>query len=81
MAGPAFAYAAAGSVVGTVLGLLCNRVLFDMLVSYRWGDPWEVPWPELGLIVLLLMGSVVLAVYGPIRKIRDMSVVDTISAQ
>lgn len=77
----AFTYAAAGSVVGTVLGLLCNRVLFGMLVSYRWGDPWKVPWTELGLIVLLVMGSVVLAVYGPVRRIRDMSVVDTISAQ
>ncbi len=74
-------YAVTGSIVGTALGLLCNKNLFGMLVSYRWGDSWTVPWTELGIIVLILFLSVILAVYGPIKKIHNMSIVDTISAQ
>ncbi|MFR6456091.1 MAG: FtsX-like permease family protein [Roseburia faecis] len=33
----AFTYTIIGGVVGTVLGLLCNKLLFEMLISYRWG--------------------------------------------
>lgn len=74
-------YAAVGSIVGSAIGLACNKLLFHMLVSYRWGDAWSVPWAELGVIVLVILFSVVLSVYGPIKKIKRTSIVDTISAQ
>lgn len=77
----AFTYAVAGSIVGAVLGLVCNKSLFDILVSYRWGDSWTVPWAELGIIVLIIFLSIILAVHEPIRKIHNMSIVDTISVQ
>ncbi len=74
-------YAVSGSIIGSALGLFCNKILFRMLVSYRWGDSWTVPWTELGIIVLIVLLSVALAVYEPIRKIHHMSIVDTIGAQ
>ena len=77
----AFVYTVVGSCVGSVLGLICNRLLFGMLVNYKWGDAWRIPWSALGVILLIVVLSVVLAVKGPIQKIRSMSVVDTISAQ
>lgn len=74
-------YAITGCVVGTVLGLICNRALFALLINSKWGDPWAIPWVELGIIVLIMVLSVVLAVRGPIKKMQKMSIVDTISAQ
>lgn len=67
--------------IGTVLGLFCNKLLFGMLISYRWGDAWTPPLPEVAVILLIVISSVILAVHGPIKRIRNMSIVDTISAQ
>lgn len=77
----AFTYTIIGGVVGTVLGLFCNKLLFGMLISYRWGDAWTPPLPEVAVILLIVISSVILAVHGPIKRIRNMSIVDTISAQ
>lgn len=74
-------YAVSGSIVGTALGLVCNKALFGMLVSYKWGDSWAIPGKELGVILLIMLFAVILAVRAPIRKLRGMSIVDTISAQ
>ena len=77
----AFTYTIIGGVVGTVLGLFCNKLLFGMLISYRWGDAWTPPLPEVAVILLSVVSSVILAVHWPIKRIRNLSIVDTISAQ
>lgn len=74
-------YTVTGSIIGTVMGLICNKKLFEMSVTFSWGDVWTVPWMELALILLVVILSVVFAVRGPVQKIRNMSIVDTISAQ
>lgn len=74
-------YAVSGGVCGIVLGLVLNKKLFEILVSYRWGEPWSLPTAELGIIIGIVMISVILAIRGPIRKIREMSIVDTLNAQ
>ncbi len=74
-------YALFGSIAGAALGLVCNRFLFELLIGQRWGDPWPLPLSSLALILLVVLFSVVIAVRGPIRRIQNMSVVDTISAQ
>lgn len=74
-------YAVTGSICGGILGLLCNKILFDKLVGFNWGDPWNIPVAELAVIIAVVVIAVILAIRGPIKKIRDMSIVDTISAQ
>ena len=74
-------YAVSGCVVGTLVGMICNKLLFNLLISSKWGEAWTPPFAELGIILLIVILSVVLAVYGPIQKIHQMSIVDTISAQ
>ena len=74
-------YAVAGGVCGIVLGLALNKKLFEFLVSYRWGEPWSLPTTELGIIIGIVMISVILAIRGPIKKIREVSIVDTLNAQ
>ena len=74
-------YAVSGCIIGTLLGLICHKLLFSLLISYNWGEAWTMPFTELGIILLIVVLSVILAVYGPIQRIRKMSIVDTISAQ
>ncbi len=73
-------YAATGAACGILLGLLLNQKLFALLVTVRWNDPWTPPLAELGIITGIVIISVTLAVRGPIRKIRKMSIVETIHA-
>lgn len=74
-------YAVSGGICGIVLGLALNKKLFEILVSYRWSEPWSLPTTELVIIIGIVIISVILAIHGPIRKIREMSIVDTLNAQ
>ena len=73
-------YACSGCIIGTCW-LICHKLLFSLLISSNWGEAWTIPFVELGIILLIVVLSVILAVYGPIKRIRRMSIVDTISAQ
>ena len=74
-------YAFFGIFFGCLIGLPLNKLLFERLVTYRWGDSWYVPVGSLLVIILVIAGSAILAVHGPAKRIRGMSVVDTISAE
>ena len=71
-------YAVAG---GIALGLLLNKKLFKVLVTYRWSKPWSLTVSELCIILGIITLSVLPAICGPNRKIHAMSIVDTINAQ
>ncbi len=74
-------YAATGLLCGVLLGLFLNKKLFELLVTNRWGEQWSLPLAELVIIVGIVVCSVILAIRGPIRKIRELSIVETINAQ
>lgn len=66
----ASAYAITGTICGSVLGIVFNKILFSKLIAYRWGDAWRVPLTELGIIIVVII-AVILAVRTPIRKLRN----------
>ncbi|MNZ96265.1 FtsX-like permease family protein [compost metagenome] len=74
-------YAMIGSVCGGIVGLMINKFLFARLVTFHWGEQWNIPFTEISIIIAIVILSVILAVRGPVKRIRDMSIVDTISAQ
>ncbi len=76
--GETLTYTVFGAVAGCAVGLPANRMLFHSLVTYRWGDAWEVPGRELAVIMAVMALSVFLAVAGPVRQIKEMSVADTV---
>ncbi len=76
--GEAATYAVSGIVFGCTAGLPVNCLLFRFLVTSRWGDTWQFPIWELLLILIVVILSLCLAVWGPSKRIREMSVVDTI---
>ena len=79
--GETLTYTVFGVVFGCAAGLPLNWVLFQSLVTSRWGDAWCVPGWELLVIVIIMVCSVCLAVMGPARQIQRMTVVDTIGRE
>jgi len=77
----AAAYAVIGGICGSILGITFNKIIYDKLISFRWGDPWNIPLSELSIIIAVIVVAVILAVRGPIKKIKETSIVDTIGAQ
>lgn len=77
----ASAYAITGSIFGSVVGLMLNKFLYAKLITFHWSEEWNIPFIQITIIIAVVLLSVILAVRGPVKRIRDMSIVDTISAQ
>ena len=74
-------YALTGCMAGCVFGICLNRLMFEILITSHWGQAWEMPWSRMLLIVAVVCFATSLSVYGPIKRIRNLSIVDTINAQ
>ena len=71
-------YAVTGGLLGTILGLFLNKMLYEFLVTNRWNDPWQLPITELFIILTIVIVAVILAIYNPVKKLRTMSIVETL---
>ena len=74
-------YAITGTICGSILGIVFNKILFSKLITYRWGDVWNFPFVQLGIIIIVVNIAIILAVRTPIKKLKETSIVDTISMQ
>ena len=74
-------YAVVGGFWGSVLGLLSNKLLYEKMITFYWGEQWKIPFVELGIILGIVIIAVMIAVNGPLKRIRKISIVDTMSAQ
>lgn len=81
VAAEAITYGAWGVLIGCGAGLPLNRFCFEKLVTFRWGTEWYFPLMPLCIIVVVVLGSLALAIYSPAKRIWNMSVVDTISGR
>lgn len=78
IAAETFTYLAGGLAEGLLLGLPLNYYLYRQAITERWGDVWSLPLWECLVIVAVMSVSAVAAMTGPIRRLRAMSVVETI---
>lgn len=74
-------YSIIGSVVGMAIGLYFNKLIFENMVTSHWGAQWTVPVFEMVIILLIVLLSSVEAVYNPTKRIKKMSIVETIRAE
>lgn len=74
-------YTACGMILGCLIGMPINRILFQFLVTSRWGDIWQMPFQEIGVIVFIMVVALILAIWGPSKRIREMSVIEIIREQ
>lgn len=74
-------YALWGMVIGCGVGLPVNRMLYYYMVTVRWGEEWSFPMVSLAVILIVVAISLAAAVHNPVRRVRKMSVVETIIAK
>ncbi len=74
-------YVGGGIFLGLLAGLPVNYVLYSSMITSHWGDPWKLPVSSLSVIVILTLASLLPAIAEPTKRIREMSVVDTIHEQ
>lgn len=77
IAAESFTYAMLGCIVGCVLGLPLNKMMFQFLIADKWGTSWTIPMGSLVMIILLCLVSAAIAIRHPIKQIGKMSIVDT----
>lgn len=75
VAAEAFFYTFPGIFVGGAAGCWFHRLLYQYLVTSRWGDAWQVPaGPFLTAAATVLLASV-LSILGPGKRIRNLTAV------
>jgi putative ABC transport system permease protein len=74
-------YTICGCLAGLLISLPLHRLVFQMMISSRWGLVWQIPFRALAIIITITAVSTVLSVIPPIKRLNKMSVVDAVSAQ
>lgn len=76
----AFTYALLGCVVGCIIGLMVNKLLYDTLITNHFSyATWSMPIVPLVIILMFVLGSVIVAVYTPSKRIWNMSITDMVN--
>jgi ABC-type antimicrobial peptide transport system permease subunit len=80
IAAEAFTYALSGCVIGCVIGLPVSKLLYDTLITDHFSyAAWGVPIVPLVIILLFVFVAAIVAVYKPSKRIRNISVTETIN--
>lgn len=79
-ASEALTYGICGCLAGCVTGLPVNRFFYTSIITSHWGIPWKIPVVPLGIILGLTLLAALVSIYRPSKRIREMSVADTIHA-
>lgn len=74
----AVTYAVSGLLSGCLAGLPLHRMIYTMMITSRWGAPWQLPVEYLLIAILVLAFAVVSAVYMPVKKMKRLSIIETI---
>lgn len=75
----AVTYAVSGLLFGLGTGIPFNRFLYRLMVTSHFGIRWKFQVPLLLVILVFVSGSAVIAVNAPVRRIRNMSITETIN--
>ena len=80
IASEALTYGICGCLAGCMIGLPVNRFFFSRLITDYWGTPWKIPVLPLGMILGLTLLAAAVSIYLPAKRIRKMTITDTIHA-
>lgn len=80
IAAEAFTYAFWGCIIGSAVGVPVSKMIFDFLIVDHFSYvAWSLPVASLLIILLFVVSAAALAVYGPAKRIRKISVTETIN--
>ncbi|MDU7250753.1 MAG: FtsX-like permease family protein [Clostridium sp.] len=74
-------YATCGCLAGLIIGLPVHRLIFQMMITSKWGLNWQIPFGMLAIIIGITILSTVLSVIRPVKILNKMNVTDIINAQ
>lgn len=72
-------YAACGTVTGIAFGLLFHYLIYVKIIITHFGGGWNIPFSTIGIIILLVMFSCIVAVHGPAKRMQSMAITETIN--
>jgi len=75
----ALTYALCGAAVGIVLGMILHYLIYVKILITHFGGTWKVPVGTIGIVLLLVTVSCAAAVYTPAKRIKNISITDTIN--
>ena len=75
----AVTYAVCGTIAGTVLGLILHYLIYVKIVISHFGGFWNIPFTTIGIVLLLVAFSCIIAVHEPTKRMRNMAITDTIN--
>lgn len=75
----AVTYAACGTIAETALGLILHYLIYVKIVISHFGGFWNIPFSTIGIIILLVMFSCIVAVHGPAKRMQSMAITETIN--
>lgn len=80
IAAEAFTYAFWGCITGCVIGIPVGKILYEKLITDHFPYAiWHLPVKPLILIVIFVIFSAAISVYAPAKRIKSMSVTETIN--
>jgi len=80
IAAEAFTYSISGCIVGVVVGLFINKLLYDNLITAYFNyATWSIPIMHIIIVLLVVAITAIAAIYAPSKRIRNMVVTDTIN--
>lgn len=80
IAAEAFTYALSGCIIGCAFGLLIDKLLYDTLITSHFSyATWSIPIVPLLIIFLFVFVAALAAVYAPSKRIRSISITETIN--
>lgn len=60
-------------------GLPLSRILYTSLITRHFGIAWHIPFSLIFIIFLFVIVAAFVAVYTPVKNIRNMPITDTIN--
>lgn len=70
----AFTYAVSGLILGCGIGIPLSRSLYLLMITRHFGIAWHLPIALLGIVIVFVLVSVVVAVRAPSKRIRNMAI-------
>lgn len=79
IAAEAAAYAVTGCIAGGIIGLLLNRLFFNLLVTSNWGTIWQPPLTMLTVTIFAALLTTAAAIRIPTKRIEKMSIINVVN--
>ncbi|OOM11909.1 ABC transporter permease [Clostridium saccharobutylicum] len=80
IAAEAFTYSISGCIVGVVVGLFINKLLYGKLITAYFNyATWSIPIMHIIIVLLVVAITAIAAIYAPSKRIRNMAITDTIN--